>query len=281
MKKALSILPAVFFIVLLTTCASTKYEHKENCFQTPDQVKADWKKLNSYAFTFDFFIQEPRAICHVIRIDLNNPELLISPFPSIHSGPLYPSVKASKLAQNNDIVINTTPFAFTTKSISLKSPSGIVRTGQLEYSSPASKYCALAIYKIGTNYSAEIFQSQNDIPIQPANGAQIIAIQGGFWQILKNGRQIDFIDNQDSRTSCGLSKDASILYILIVEGEKKSVSKGLSYNQCATILSNLGAWNAMEFDGGSSTCLYLNGKNVLTYTKNPGLPAFLCFSSLK
>lgn len=278
MFKRFYLIHAVFFIALLTGCVSNGTLYKENCFTKPDEVEAEWTKLNDCADTFDFFIEEPKAICHAVKIDLQNTKLTVNPFPEINSGPLHPVISAKALSKSNDIVINTTPFAYSKNSISLKSPVGILQTGNLVYSKPNDKYCAIAFYKKGNSISAKIFQSQGFIPENSAD-ENIIAIQGGFWQILKDGRQIDFINNQDSRTACGISKDGRYLYILIVEGEVKSQSEGLSFNQCATVLEKMGSWNAMEFDGGSSTCLYINNKNVLKYPKNPILPAFLCFTS--
>ena len=278
MLKRFYLVFAVFFVLYLSSCVSTVSIKKENTFKTPEQVEASWLKLNSYADTFDFFIEEPKAICHAVKIDLKSPNLKINPFPQAHSGPLYPAISASKLAENNDIVINTTPFAHRSNSISFRVPVGILQTYNLKYSAPNPKYCALAIYKTENSYSAKIVQSQGFIP-EPEKEETILSIQGGFWQILKDGRQLDFIDNQDSRTACGLSKDGNTFYILVAEGEVKSQSIGLSFNQSGSVLQNLGCWNAMQFDGGSSTSLYINRRNVLKYPKNPILPAFLCFTS--
>lgn len=269
---------AVLLTLFFTSCVSNSKTYSESTFSEPAKVEAKWTNLNAYAEAFDFFIEEPKALCHAVKIDLKNPDLSISTFPGVYSGPLYTVTSASRLSKSYDIVINTSPFTYSKKSLSLKAPVGILQSHEIPYSDANSKYCALALYEKQDSWSAKIIQSQGFIP-EPEKDETLIAIHGGFWQILKDGRQIDFIDNHDSRTACGLSKDGKYLYILIVEGEVKSSSEGLSYNECATVFEKLGAWNAMQFDGGSSTCLYINSKNALKYPKNPVLPAFLTFGT--
>ena len=53
------------------------------------------------------------------------------------------------------------------------------------------------------------------------------------------------------------SADGKTLYLLSVE--KGFFKRGLSYPECAEILLALGADDAIEFDGGSSTSLFMDG----------------------
>ena len=43
------------------------------------------------------------------------------------------------------------------------------------------------------------------------------------------------------------------------------MSEGLSYPECARVLAAMGADDAMEFDGGGSSSLFIGGKNMLAY----------------
>ena len=76
MEVKIKRLTSVLFLLtllFLTTCVSTNDNAADSItFKTPSHVKADWHKLNSYADTFDFYIQEPLALCHGIKIDLQN-----------------------------------------------------------------------------------------------------------------------------------------------------------------------------------------------------------------
>ena len=53
--------------------------------------------------------------------------------------------------------------------------------------------------------------------------------------------------------------------VLVVEDEKPGKSRGLSYSQCGQILRAMGCSDALEFDGGGSSELCINGCSVLSY----------------
>ena len=65
MLKRFYLVFAVFFVLYLSSCVSTVSIEKENTFKTPEQVEASWLKLNSYADTFDFFIEDICRYCVV------------------------------------------------------------------------------------------------------------------------------------------------------------------------------------------------------------------------
>lgn len=273
------------FIIFLSSCQTTNNINQNHTsinssgsekifsdiqtFDSIDNFSAKWNVLNSYSESCNFFLTKEHALCHALKINLSNPELLISLYAK-------DSIQASKLAEKNDIVINTIPWSQNIPLISKKVPVGILYENGTTYSTANEKYDAISFYKITTNdsheYRAKIISPQKNLDLPE----QIITT-GGFWQIIKNGKKISFKQFFDSRTALGISKDEKTLYILIVEGETKS-STGLSFEQCADIFIKIGVFNAIELDGGSSTTLYINKKNVLSYKKNPKLPSFLCFS---
>lgn len=250
---------------------------KASAFDSTASVSPDWHELTSYAWTWDFYLSDPGTICHAVKIDLKHPDLKINPYPEL-SSITYPSKRSSLLAKDNDIVINTIPYSQKIPLLGVKKPVGILSYHNLRYSPSNPHYGALSISYDKFGYYAQIYASQDQIPHE--NTDEILCIQGGFWQILKDGTVIDFKDIKDSRTAVGISKDNAYFYILVVEGENKTISQGLSYNQCGELFKVMGAWNALEFDGGSSTCLYILGKNALSYSKNPALPGYLCFSNI-
>lgn len=283
MKKHLGLflIASLLFFSCTTNSQISDSLHKEKSFlnfDSPSSVSPEWHFLNSYSYSFDFIISKPRAICHAIKIDLTDPHLKITSYPPVTSFPIK-DIKPEFLAKNNDIVINTVPYAQKIKPFTKKNPVGILSTCPLEFSKPLERYCAFWIYSVPDGYRCKIEQTQTAITDEKENN--LYCVHGGFWQIIKDGKHIDFKDIKDSRTAVGISNDEKTLYILIVEGEKKSVSKGLSYGECADIFDRLGAFNAMQFDGGSSTTLYISGKNALSYPKNTRLPAFLGFQTAK
>ena len=66
---------------------------------------------------------------------------------------------------------------------------------------------------------------------------------GGFWQILQDKQIIPFNKILDRRSALGIDDSNTTLYFFI--GNK------FSYEDCAKILLQLGATNAIEFDGES------------------------------
>ena len=88
-----------------------------------------------------------------------------------------------------------------------------------------------------------------------------------FFTIIKDKQIIHRKTPIDSRTACGISNNGNTLHILCVEGEDLVHSPGLTFDQCAKILLDVGCETAMQLDGGGSTSLIINGKNALTYWK--------------
>ncbi len=132
---------------------------------------------------------------------------------------------------------------------------------------PDGKYCALLFYNSpGKNcLKADIIDSQTELTSGHLFPDYAF---GGFWTILRKEEIGRFLLNRDSRTVIGISDNGTILYILVVEGEYKHKSRGLSLMECAGILQKAGAETAMSFDGGYSTELCIQGKSVLTYRAN-------------
>lgn len=74
------------------------------------------------------------------------------------------------------------------------------------------------------------------------------------------------IDDKHPRTAMGYTKDNRLI-IFVCEG-RSATAAGLSLRQMAEILKNIGCQEALNLDGGGSTCLLLNGKEVNTPSSN-------------
>lgn len=188
----------------------------------------------------------PQAPYTIVKVNLAGEGLhIISNFSKDTSKRvLNPRVFAK--SSGSQLVINTTPFKKDGSPVGL-----IIEEGRL-ISQVNKKYAALAIYKEGNAYSARIFDSQEEIDL---NDSSLYLAAGGFWTILRDGKINDFIDHKDYRSAAGLADDGKTLFLMC--------GKKLSYMDCAEILKEAGAENAMEFDGGRSTQLVINGKNVI------------------
>lgn len=226
-----------------------------------------WKKFTNSSFPLTY---------HIVELDAKN-ELL-----EIISSPLLISEKNNdgKSDEKNEIffsgestlsfskrtkskvAINATPFSYVgNNKISGVLDSRRISTGIImedgKILSPKNE-----------RYAAIYFNKKNEGTIIESQSVKIkedaILALGGFWQILDDGKLCgSFLEKNDSRTAIGLG-DGKI-FILVVEGEKKAWSVGLSFKQCAMILQELGALDSLELDGGQSSTLVINGENVLGY----------------
>ena len=96
---------------------------------------------------------------------------------------------------------------------------------------------------------------------------------GGWPRILKDGRNVASeaptvegtisrnAEMRHPRTAIGFSRDSSTLYLLTVDGRSEN-SGGMTLIELATMLRKLGAWQAMNFDGGGSTTMVIEGAVV-------------------
>jgi hypothetical protein len=108
------------------------------------------------------------------------------------------------------------------------------------------------------------------LPRMPREPAMIV---GGWPRILRDGENIAGeaatlegtlsrnAESRHPRTAIGFSRDSSTLFLLTVDGRSEN-SGGMTLIELATVMRELGAWQAMNFDGGGSTTMVVAGKVV-------------------
>lgn len=96
---------------------------------------------------------------------------------------------------------------------------------------------------------------------------------GGWPRILRDGRNVAGeapvqegtisrnAEARHPRTAIGFSRDSSTLFLLTVDGRQET-SVGMTLDELAAIMRRLGAWQAMNFDGGGSTTMVIDGAVV-------------------
>ena len=105
------------------------------------------------------------------------------------------------------------------------------------------------------------------------HGATPSALIGGWPRILQNGVNVApdaatvegtisrNAEARHPRSAIGFSRDSSRVYLLTVDGRAEN-SVGTTLIELAALLRKLGAWEAMNFDGGGSTTMVVGGKVV-------------------
>ena len=98
-------------------------------------------------------------------------------------------------------------------------------------------------------------------------------VVGGWPRIVREGKSIaeyvDFIEGtfprfsagRHPRTAVGFSRDSATLYLLTVDGRRES-DAGMTLAELANAMIQLGAYEAMNFDGGGSTTMVVEGQVV-------------------
>lgn len=105
------------------------------------------------------------------------------------------------------------------------------------------------------------------------NEGTLDEIVGGGGRILREGHTVDndehrregigikFTTDRHPRTFVGMSKDSTVLFLGTVDGRQSS-SIGMDFREMARFLRSIGAWNAVNLDGGGSTTMVVEGTIV-------------------
>ncbi len=102
---------------------------------------------------------------------------------------------------------------------------------------------------------------------------------GGGPVLVKNGKK--FITNREEqmfptglndlhpRTAMGYTKNRKLI-LLVVEGRSKGVAEGISLDEMAELFVELKCVEALNLDGGGSSCLLVNGKETIRPSDRQG-----------
>ncbi len=107
--------------------------------------------------------------------------------------------------------------------------------------------------------------------MQTAVGGGPVLLRNGTIEITNND-ELKFsgkaINDKHPRTAMGYTKDGKLM-ILVVQGRSES-SGGATLTQEAQILKDLGCCEALNLDGGGSTCMLVNGKETIKPSEKEG-----------
>ena len=83
-------------------------------------------------------------------------------------------------------------------------------------------------------------------------------VGGSNHIILRNGQLAENWEGRQPRTCMGMSADSTKIYFAVLDG-RSTTSLGVSLFEAAGAMLGLGAWNAVNLDGGGSSCMVVNG----------------------
>lgn len=215
-------------------------------------------------------LRAPRPIkAHALRIDLLNErlELVVNPTRESEQGWVRSAFPSSWLRSLEALAcINATPFSpeaiFPGTRVRLE---GLAVAGGLTWAEKQHNLDALILRSDGQFRFLQ--GTQND-------ATAFIGV-GGFLVTLRSGQNLGENSPQDAATVVGLSADRRWMLWLVVDGGQPGYSEGATPKETAELIRQLGAADAINLDGGSSTTLVTGGSWTGAMVRNrPRHPAY-------
>ena len=132
--------------------------------------------------------------------------------------------------------------------------------------------------------SAQQAASLKEWKVQTAVGGGPVLLQKGEIKITNN-EELRFsgngIEDKHPRTAMGYTKDNKLI-MLVIQGRFPGKAEGATLLQEAKIFKDLGCIEALNLDGGGSSCLLINGKQTITPSDKEGqrpIPAIFMIES--
>ncbi len=110
--------------------------------------------------------------------------------------------------------------------------------------------------------------SEEDAP------AWVSEVVSGYPVLVEEGAALTSFSRSDCsdrhpRTAVGLSEDRRTLWLAVVDG-RSSASAGMTCAELADLMVDLGAWRAVNLDGGGSSTLWVEGEGVVNDPSDGG-----------
>jgi hypothetical protein len=247
MRIYLKKLPAFIFFLFLCSCTTAP----------ADTFVPFWIPLEKGLDYWSGRTETPRLQFWAVRVDLSEPSLKIVVNGQENTGGNInhmPSTTVSGFVQRFDCLvgINANPFdPVSGREGEDRRVAGLMVAEGVVYAEPAPRYDALVFYHDG----------RAAIVSQAALGdlSTVRNAVGGFYAVLKDGLITEKAleergQARHPRSAAGLAD--GFLYLLVIDGRRLG-SIGATEAETGLILRQLGARDALAFDGGGSTALAL------------------------
>ncbi|MBA19341.1 MAG: hypothetical protein CMO70_06425 [Verrucomicrobiales bacterium] len=247
------------------------------------------KKLRDLGLEYQYIeIQKPRINrAHILRVDLKNPNIkpsiIVAKDPD-GSGPAEAELtNPFKLANKNEVLafINTNPWD------SFPNKEGKRNRNWFEGQPVDIDGLAISGGKIRSNTqpreSSLWLNNKGQLILEgkPENEESQEAMNG-FQLITKEGNIIVSPDNSiHPRTAIGTNKNGTLIWLVVVDGRQKGYSEGMNLYELASLMADLGCWNATNMDGGGSSIMGMVGANGKIKLMNSPSDRFLGLKKIR
>lgn len=98
-------------------------------------------------------------------------------------------------------------------------------------------------------------------------GPKDFQVISGNVDLLKVGEIVPHSNSaRHPRTAVGLTEKGTKLVVVVVDGRKPGISEGMSYDELAEEMKELGCWDAINLDGGGSSVMAYRDKKGGEFT---------------
>ena len=206
---------------------------------------------------------DPQAM-YAVRIDLNARDIEFLVTPSNGDRPLETDgLKTSTFLKTYhcQLAINASPFAPVEEGEGKpKDILGLSVSRGDVYSPAHGDHAAMLITK-----DNRVSFARPPFDLKDAYNAV-----SGFGMLLEQGTVVGADEVRHPRTAAGVSEDGRYLYLMVIDGRQPNYSIGATTNETAKWIRQIGAYTALNLDGGGSTSLVIDdGQGGATILNRP------------
>ncbi len=237
----------------------------------------EWKKLYDGIEHAHFTIQEPLLNVNVLRIDATNPKLTFhTTSPSKNwvadkNETDRRTLPDSVVEENMIVAVNANfyqPFnAQTRVSRGPADNKGLVVSNGVLVSPTIDGFPSFIQNKDGSVEIRSVRPGDSLDNIQTAVSGHNTVLKDGKCPIIDQVESFPYLKVRHPRTLAGISQDKKYVYLVTIDGRQPEFSVGTSILESAEIMRQLGAYDAVNLDGGGST--------TMAYRDESGKPVVL------
>lgn len=236
------------------------------CFLRPPQSDSEQKLFKGIVYKRKFGLTARPVIAHIISIDLSvaGVKVLVTPPQAIDKKNTRAQTTSQFLQKNKlQLAVNAnyfypfrenTPWDYYPHTGDITYSIGQAISNGKHYSKADANWAVLCI---SSNNRAQILESGDC----PKNTLQGVA---GTDVFINNGKPVKSESENDKpypRVAVATNKQGNILWLIAIDGKQPLYSEGATIAELTQIARNLGAYKALNLDGGGSTTLVMTKNN--------------------
>lgn len=263
-------IPSCLAVVVTFLTSSTSFAQ-----DVPSNL--EWKKICDGIEHTNFKIEEPLLNVNVLRIDATNPNLTFHTTPRSKNWVADENetdrrtLPDSVVEENMIVAVNANfyqPFnAHTRVSRGPADNKGLVVSNGVLVSPTLDGFASFIQNKDRTVEIRTVRKGDSLDNIQTAVSGHNTVLKNGKCPLINLVESQPYLKDRHPRTVVGISKDKKFVYFVTIDGRQPEFSVGTSILESAEIMQQLGAYDALNLDGGGST--------TMVYRDESGKPVVL------